>query len=100
MAGKPLTNVGTHTDAFGPVEWGLMLTIGLIWGSAFLWIAIAVDHLSPGVVAFGRVSLGAAALAMFPRARKLIDRADWGRLIAIALIGNASPALLLPATSV
>jgi drug/metabolite transporter (DMT)-like permease len=94
MAGKPLTNVGTHTDAFGPVEWGLMLTIGLIWGSAFLWIAIAVDHLSPGVVAFGRVSLGAAALAMFPRARKLIDRADWGRLIAIALIGNASPALL------
>jgi hypothetical protein len=48
MAGRPLTNVGSNTAAFGPSEWALMLTLGLIWGSAFLWIAIAVDHLAPG----------------------------------------------------
>jgi len=94
MAGRPLTNVGSNTAAFGPVEWGLMLTIAAIWGSAFLWIAIAVDHLAPGVVAFVRVVLGAAALALFPRARKAIDRADWGRVITVAIIGNATPALL------
>jgi len=94
MAGRPLTNVGSNTAAFGPVEWGLMLTIAAIWGSAFLWIAIAVDHLAPGVVAFVRVVLGAAALALFPRARKAIDRADWGRVVAVAIIGNATPALL------
>ncbi len=91
---RPLTNVGSNTAAFGPAEWGLMLAIGAIWGSAFLWIAIAVDHLAPGVVAFSRVALGAAALALFPRARRTIDRADWGRLVAVALIGSAAPAFL------
>lgn len=94
MAGRPLTNIGSNTAAFGPSEWALMLTLGLIWGSAFLWIAMAVDHLAPGVVAFGRVALGAAAVAAFPSARRTIDRADWGRLAAIGLIGNAAPALL------
>ncbi|MCJ7725552.1 MAG: DMT family transporter [Acidimicrobiia bacterium] len=94
MAGRPLTNVGSNTAAFGPSEWALMLTLGLIWGSAFLWIAIAVDHLAPGPVAWGRTALGAAALALFPAARRKIDRADWGRLAAIALIGNAAPVLL------
>ncbi|MBU1495060.1 MAG: DMT family transporter [Actinobacteria bacterium] len=92
--GRPLTNVGSNTAAFGPAEWGLTLTLAAIWGSAFLWIAIAVDHLSPGVVAFGRVVLGAAAMALVPRARRKIDRDDWGRLVAVALIGNAAPAFL------
>lgn len=91
---KPLTNVGSHTGSYGPVEWGLTLIIGLIWGSAFLWIAMGVDYLSPGVVAFGRVVLGAAALAMFPRARRVIHRDDWARILAIAALGNAAPALL------
>lgn len=92
--GSPLTNVGSHTDSYGPTEWMLTLAIGLIWGSAFLWIALGVDHLSPGVVALGRVALGAAALVMFPAARRRIERADWARVGAIAVIGNAGPALL------
>ncbi len=91
---KPLTNVGSHTGAYGPVEWGLTLTIGLIWGSAFLWIAMGVDHLSPGVVAFGRVVLGALALMVFPNARRRIAAEDWLRVGAVALVGNAAPALL------
>ncbi len=91
---KPLTNVGSHTGAYGPVEWLLTLTIGLIWGSAFLWIAMGVDDLSPGVVAFGRVALGAGALAAFPAARRMIAREDFLRVGAIAIVGNAAPALL------
>jgi drug/metabolite transporter (DMT)-like permease len=90
----PLTNVGSRTGAYGAAEWGLTLTIGIIWGSAFLWIAIGVDHFSPGVVAFGRVALGAGALAMFSRARRRIDRADWSRVVVVAVVGNAAPALL------
>ncbi len=91
---QPLTNVGSRTGAYGPTEWGLTLVIGLIWGSAFLWIALGVDDLSPGVVAFGRVALGAVALAAFPAARRTIARPDWGRVAAVALFGNAAPALL------
>ena len=91
---QPLTNVGSRPDAYGPAEWGLTLTIGIIWGSAFLWIAMGVDHFSPGVVAFARVALGAGALSLFPRARKAIEKADWVRIGAVAIAGNAAPALL------
>lgn len=90
----PLTNIGSHPGAYGATEWGLTLTIGIIWGSAFLWIAMGVDHFSPGVVAFGRVALGAGALALFSRARRTIDRADWSRVFVVAVVGNAAPALL------
>ncbi len=91
---KPLTNIGSRPDAYGPAEWGLTLTVGIIWGSAFLWIALGVDFLSPGVVAFGRVAFGAAALAAFGGARRLIAREDWGRIAAVAIAGNALPAWL------
>ena len=91
---QPLTNVGSRPDAYGPAEWGLTLTIGIIWGSAFLWIAMGVDHFSPGVVAFARVALGAGALSLFSRARKRIEKADWVRIGAVAIAGNAAPALL------
>lgn len=91
---SPLTNVGSRTDAYGPTEWGLTLTIGLIWGSAFLWIALGVDYLAPGVVAFARVALGALALAVFVGARRRIDRSDWARIAIIAVLGNEGPALL------
>lgn len=90
----PLTNVGSRTGAYGAPEWGLTLTIGIIWGSAFLWIAMGVDHFSPGVVAFGRVALGAGALAMFSRSRRRINRTDWSRVLVVAVVGNAAPALL------
>jgi len=90
-----LTNVGSRPQAYGPAEWALTVMIGLIWGSAYLWIALGVDHLDPAVVAMGRVALGAAALAMFPGARVRIGRQDWARLATIAVVGNAGPALLL-----
>lgn len=91
---RSLTNVGSRPAAYGPAEWGLTGTIGLIWGSAFLWIAIGVDSLAPAVVAFGRVSLGGAALLLFRNARRRIDRADWGRIFVVAVAGNAGPAIL------
>lgn len=94
MSRPELTNVGSRPEAYGPAEWTLTLVIGLIWGSAFLWIALGVESLDPGVVSFARVALGAAALAAFPSARRTIDREDWLRIGVIAAIGNAGPAVL------
>ncbi len=94
MQPRAYTNVGSQPAAYGPVEWALTGTIALIWGSSFLWIAIGVDDLSPGVVAFGRVLLGAAALAAFPAARRSIERRDWPRVAVVAVAGNAAPAIL------
>lgn len=93
----PLTNVGSRPAAYGPTEWVLTLTIGLIWGSAYLWIAIAVDHLSPGVVAFGRVALGAAVLTIFPQAWRRIRREDWPRILVVSIAGITAPSFLFAA---
>ena len=92
--GTSLTNIGSRPAAYGAAEWGLVVTLGVIWGSAFLWIALGVESIAPGVVAFGRVALGAVALATFSRAHRAIDRRDWARIVAVAVLGNAGPALL------
>jgi drug/metabolite transporter (DMT)-like permease len=71
-----------------------MAASAAIFGSAFLWIALALRSFSPGTLASGRVALGAAALALVPAARCVITRVDWPRLVIASLIGMAAPALL------
>ena len=45
--------------------WTLLLVLGAIWGASYMLIKIGVRDLSPGMVAFGRVALGAAVLVAF-----------------------------------
>lgn len=42
--------------------WGAFAALGIIWGLPYFFIKLSVQELSPVVVAFGRVSLGAAIL--------------------------------------
>lgn len=88
------TNQGTNLDAFGLSEWGLVATAALIWGSSFLFIDIALDDVAPGVIPFVRILFGAAALAMFPAARRPVDRADWGRVALLGVLWMALPLAL------
>jgi drug/metabolite transporter (DMT)-like permease len=92
----PGTTVGSHTDAFGWTEWGLLTGIALIWGSSFFWIDIGLEAFAPGVVAMARVSLGAATLALFPRSRAPIARSDRGRVFLLGMVWLAFPTLLFP----
>ncbi len=43
-------------------EWGAFVLLGLIWGSSFLWIKIAVEDVSPFVVVAFRVLFGLVGL--------------------------------------
>lgn len=86
---------GTNTGAFATGDWALVILIASIWGSSFLFVAIGLDSLEPGVVAFGRIALGAAALWILPPARRRIERADWPAVVVVGIAGNAGPALLL-----
>lgn len=70
------------------------MIVGTTWGSAYLWIAIGLEALAPGVIACGRVALGAAALFVFPAARRRIERRDWPLIAIVAIAGNGGPALL------
>ena len=85
---------GTNPEAFGATEWSLMAVISLIWGSSFLWIAIGLDALHPGVLALVRTALGAAAVWMIPQSRRRVPASAWPGITVISITGTAAPALL------
>jgi len=87
---------GTHLDAFGRVEWSLLVGVALIWGSSFFFIAIGLEAFSPGLVTLARVGLGTLALALVKRARQPIARADMGRVVVLGLIWIGIPLTLFP----
>ncbi len=88
------TTGGTNTGAFAPIEWAMLAFNTLTWGSSYLFIAIALDAFTPGMVAWLRTILGASVLALLPAARRRIERSDWGAVVIVAVAGNAGPALL------
>ncbi len=90
------TSDGTNSGHFDSTDWALLVTVAAIWGSSFLWIAIGLDGYHPGAIAFLRVLLGAAALWMFPPARRPVDRSAWPSITVVAIAGNAAPAVFFP----
>jgi drug/metabolite transporter (DMT)-like permease len=88
------TSGGSNSAAFGFVEWSLLAVVSLIWGSSFLWIAIGLDALHPGVIALLRTVLGAAAVWAFPQSRMPVAARAWPALVVISITGTAGPALL------
>ena len=81
---------------FGMSEWGLSTVLALTWGSSFLLIAVAIEHLDPAVVPVGRSLFGAAALFFFPGARTSIPWRHWPRIALLGLVWMAIPFLLFP----
>ncbi|MGI9584700.1 MAG: DMT family transporter [Acidimicrobiia bacterium] len=92
----PAAAHGSNMNAFGGTEWGLLAGVALIWGSSFLFIAIGLESFKPGVVTLARVLLGAATLAMIPKARTSIDRADLGRVALLGIIWIGVPLSIFP----
>jgi len=92
----PVTAQGTHTQAYGLAEWSLLAAIALIWGSSFLFIEIGLRSFAPGVITLARIALGTAALLLVARARRPVDREDWGRIALLGIVWFAVPLTLLP----
>lgn len=88
---------GATADAFAVRDWAALLAIAMIWGSSFLLIELGLRSFAPGLVALLRVALGAATLALFPRARRPIgDRGDLLRIAVLGWIWVGIPFLLFP----
>lgn len=90
------TSAGTHQGAFGAREWTLFWSIGLIWGSSFLLMAIGLEAFSPGLITWIRVGLGGAVLSLVPRARQPIGKDDWPRLVVLSIVWVGLPFTLFP----
>lgn len=97
MASRVLsTSAGTNQQSFSAGDWGLFWSIGLIWGSSFLLIAIGLEAFEPGLITWLRVALGAAVLWLAPPARRPVAREDWPRLVALSVLWVAIPFTLFP----
>ena len=72
------------------VRWLLpvaFIGLGLIWGSSFLWIKIAVDEIGPATLVAYRMSLGAAGmLALLPFIGQALPR-RWREIRHLAVMG-------------
>lgn len=90
------TAAGTNQGAFSPLDWGLFVSIGLIWGSSFVLMDIGLEAFRPGLITWLRVASGAAVLWLVPRARRPIDREDRPRIVAISFLWVAIPFSLFP----
>jgi drug/metabolite transporter (DMT)-like permease len=67
-----------------------------VWGSSFLFIAIAIDHVATPVVPMARTFFGALALACIPSARRMVERSDIPRLLLLSFVWMGLPFLLYP----
>jgi drug/metabolite transporter (DMT)-like permease len=85
----------------GLAEYGLLLTLGLLWGSSFLAIKIAVEHaMPPMTLALLRIGIGAAMLLTIARARgqawpSFGNGRLWGHILFLGVVGNALPFFLI-----
>jgi drug/metabolite transporter (DMT)-like permease len=76
----------------------LLLALGVVWGSSFLLIKLAVETIPPITVATARVGIGAAVLAAIVAARGRAwprERHAWLLLLVMGVIGNAIPFSLI-----
>lgn len=79
-------------------DWVIFWTLGLIWGSSFLWIKVALENVGPFTLVAWRLLIGVAGLAVvvavrrptFPRQRKV-----YAMLALLGLTNTALPFLLI-----
>lgn len=79
--------------------WILLLALGAIWGASYLFIAIGIRDLSPGMVAFLRVAMAAAVLVPVAAAQGALSgaRRYTGWLFLVGATQVAGPFLLIGA---
>lgn len=88
--------VRSGAGAFTPVDWTLFSAIALIWGASFLFIAVGLNTLEPGVITLLRVGLGALILNALPGERVRIERADRPRMLTVSIVWVGIPFTLFP----
>lgn len=77
-------------------EWLLVAIPGLIWGASFLFIAEGLKATGPNGIAFVRLFIGFATLAIFPAARKSVGRSAWPGIAMVGVLWFAFPLSLFP----
>ena len=78
----------------GPMDWGLLVLLSLLWGGSFLCVGIAVQELPLLTIIALRVSLAALVLwgiALFSGHQLPRGRKTWQAFLALGLLNNVIP---------
>lgn len=79
-------------------DWAAFLLLGLVWGTSFLWIKIAVQEIGPFLLVSMRILIGILGLLIYLVITKTslpTDRQTWTQLTILGIINNALPYLLI-----
>jgi drug/metabolite transporter (DMT)-like permease len=80
------------------VDWLIFLALGVMWGSSYLFIKIAVDDFGTFTLVALRLAIGAAllwAVLRFAGQRLPRERRVYGHLLVMAMVNIAIPFLLI-----
>src|SRR3970040_1164263 len=80
-------------------EWTVFVWLGLIWGSSFLWIRIAVQDTGPFTLVALRLLFGLFGLLAVMKYKKLPFPRDKRTLLSLAIMGVINTALPFPLIS-
>ncbi len=81
-----------------PLDWLGLVALIIMFGSAFMFIRLAVQELSPVVVTAARIVIAAVVLLVLAAIRKEsfgFLRSAWPLIIALAVFGNCLPFYLI-----
>lgn len=79
-------------------EWGAFGLLGLVWGSSFLWIKIAVQEIGPFTLVAFRLLFGVLGLLVVAAIRRPTfprEARTWRVLLFLGLINTALPFVLI-----
>jgi drug/metabolite transporter (DMT)-like permease len=79
-------------------DWVAFIALGMIWGSSFLWIKIAVQEANPITLVAFRMFFGLCGLlviVLFTHPKWPLDRRTWVMLTILGVFNNALPYALI-----
>ena len=82
-----------------PANWGMVATLGLVWGATFLFIELALTGITPFWLAAGRIGFACLLTSGIWMAMGgkvfLSEKTAWGALIVSGILNSAVPFMLL-----
>ncbi|MCU0491990.1 MAG: DMT family transporter [Chloroflexaceae bacterium] len=90
--------MNAQNRVMGPLEWGLLLLLSVLWGGSFFFSKVALAELPPFSVVLARVGLAAVALhvlVLLAGQRMPTSLALWGQFAIMGLLNNMLPFSLI-----
>lgn len=77
--------------------WTSLLALASLWGASYLFIKVALEDLSPGMVIFGRLALAALVLLPLARSRHALAplREHWRAIVPVTFLQVVIPFTLI-----